>query len=72
MPALVDDNDVQLVARVAHTFRLNPVTLLNELSPVQLAVLVAAHNVVAGDQRAANEANAQAMERARLAQQQRR
>jgi len=59
------DPDLQLAARLAATFHLDPVALLNDLSPVQLAALLAAHNVIAADQRAANQAQNQALERMR-------
>jgi hypothetical protein len=59
------DPDLQMAARLASTFHLDPVALLNDYSPVQLAALLAAHNVIAADQRAANQAQAQALDRMR-------
>jgi hypothetical protein len=65
-----DDPDLQMAARLASTFHLDPVAILNDLSPVQLAALLAAHNVVAADQRLQSDEQARALER--LRQQQRR
>jgi len=58
------DPDLQMVARIAYTFNQDPVRLLNDLTPVQLAAFMAAHNVVANEQRAANEQANRAIEQA--------
>jgi len=60
-----DDPDLQLAARLAYTFHLDPVAVLNDCSPVQLAALLAAHNVVAVDQRTAAEEQARMLAEAR-------
>lgn len=60
-----DDPDLRMVARTANTFHLDPIVVLNDYSPVQLAALMAAHNVVVLDQQASTEATRREIERIR-------
>jgi hypothetical protein len=45
------DPDLITVARIARTFRTDPLPWLLNMTPEQMEVLVAAHNAVAADER---------------------
>lgn len=48
---------MQAAARVAHTFTLDPVAVLDERDPITKAVRLAAHNVVMADLRRHDDAD---------------
>lgn len=47
--ALTGDPRITAVARVAHTFRLDPLRVMSDTDPFHWAVLVAAHAQVVAD-----------------------
>jgi len=62
---LQDNPDLRMVARVSYTFHLDPIQVMNDYGPVQLAALLAAHNVVADDERSSVAAHREEMARLR-------